>query len=58
MAVNLTEKAAKEVKKILDEGKYDATTWLRVGGQGGGWGGLRGVSPAQWWSSGMQRETD
>lgn len=40
MAVNLTEKAAKEVKKILDDGKYDPSTVLRVGVTGGGCSGF------------------
>ena len=40
MAVTLTEKAAKEVKKILGEGKYDPSTVLRVGVTGGGCSGF------------------
>ena len=40
MAVILTERAAKEVKRVLEEQKYDATTLLRVGITGGGCSGF------------------
>ena len=41
MAVNLTERAAQEVRKILDDQKMDfATTLLRVGVAGGGCSGF------------------
>jgi iron-sulfur cluster assembly protein len=41
MAVALTERAAKEVKKILEDQKMDATTLLRVGVAGGGCSGFQ-----------------
>ena len=41
MAVNLTERAAKEVKKILEDQKMDAATFLRVGVAGGGCSGFQ-----------------
>jgi iron-sulfur cluster assembly protein len=41
MAVNLTEKAAKEVKRIIDEQKLDEGTVLRVGVAGGGCSGFQ-----------------
>jgi iron-sulfur cluster assembly accessory protein len=40
MAVMLTERAASEVKKILDEQKLEAGTVLRVGVTGGGCSGF------------------
>ena len=41
MAVTLTERAAQEVSKILDDQKFDkATTLLRVGVAGGGCSGF------------------
>jgi iron-sulfur cluster assembly protein len=40
MAVNLTERAAKEVKKIMDEQKLGPETILRVGVAGGGCSGF------------------
>jgi iron-sulfur cluster assembly protein len=41
MAVTLTERAAQEVRKILDDQKFDvATTVLRVGVTGGGCSGF------------------
>lgn len=40
MAVILTERAAKEVKRVLEEQKYDAATLLRVGITGGGCSGF------------------
>ena len=40
MAVMLSEKAANEVKKILQEQKLDATHVLRVGVAGGGCSGF------------------
>jgi iron-sulfur cluster assembly protein len=41
MAVNLTERAAKEVKKIIEDQKMDAATLLRVGVAGGGCSGFQ-----------------
>ena len=41
MAVMLSEKAAKEVKRILDEQKFEADTLLRVGVAGGGCSGFQ-----------------
>ena len=41
MAVMLSEKAAKEVKRILDEQKFEADTLLRVGVDGGGCSGFQ-----------------
>jgi iron-sulfur cluster assembly protein len=41
MAVSLTERAAKEVKKILEENKYEPATLLRVGVAGGGCSGFQ-----------------
>ena len=41
MAITLTEKAAKEVKKIMDEQKMPETVVLRVGVQGGGCSGFQ-----------------
>jgi iron-sulfur cluster assembly protein len=50
MAVNLTERAAQEVRKILDDQKMDvSTTLLRVGVAGGGCSGFSyalGFDPA------------
>src|SRR5688572_24160859 len=40
MAVTLSEKAAKEVKKIIEEQKLDEATVLRVGVAGGGCSGF------------------
>lgn len=40
MAITLTEKAAKEVKKIIDEQKLSPETVLRVGVAGGGCSGF------------------
>ena len=40
MAVNLTEKAAVEVKRIIEEQKFDDSTVLRVGVTGGGCSGF------------------
>jgi iron-sulfur cluster assembly protein len=40
MGIMLTERAAAEVKKILDEQKYEAGTCLRIGVTGGGCSGL------------------
>jgi len=40
MSVILTEKAAKEIKRILDEGKYEQGTLLRVGIAAGGCSGF------------------
>ena len=41
MAVLLTEKAAKEVKRILEEQKFEPDTLLRVGVAGGGCAGFQ-----------------
>ena len=41
MAVALTERAAQEVKKILEDQKMDAATLLRVGVVGGGCSGFQ-----------------
>ncbi|HEV3020809.1 MAG TPA: iron-sulfur cluster assembly accessory protein [Pirellulales bacterium] len=41
MAVALTERAASEVKKIMQEQKYDESTLLRVGVAGGGCSGFQ-----------------
>ena len=40
MAINLTEKAAKEVKRIMEEQKLGDDTVLRVGVAGGGCSGF------------------
>jgi iron-sulfur cluster assembly protein len=40
MAVQLSEKAASEVKKIMQEQKFDESTVLRVGVAGGGCSGF------------------
>ena len=40
MAITLTEKAAKEVKKIMEEQKLSPETVLRVGVAGGGCSGF------------------
>ena len=41
MAVSLTERAAKEVKKIIEDQKMEASTVLRVGVAGGGCSGFQ-----------------
>ena len=41
MAVILTERAAKEVKRVLEEQKYEPQTLLRVGIAGGGCSGFQ-----------------
>jgi iron-sulfur cluster assembly protein len=41
MAVSLTERAAKEVKKILEDQKMESSTFLRVGVAGGGCSGFQ-----------------
>jgi iron-sulfur cluster assembly protein len=41
MAVSLTERAAKEVKKIIEDQKMEASTLLRVGVVGGGCSGFQ-----------------
>ena len=41
MALTLTEKAAGEVKRIMDEQKYGETTVLRIGVMGGGCSGFQ-----------------
>ena len=40
MSIMLTERAATEVKKILDDQKYEDGTFLRVGVTGGGCSGF------------------
>jgi iron-sulfur cluster assembly protein len=40
MAVTLTEKAAKEIKKVMDDQNMPAETVIRVGVQGGGCSGF------------------
>jgi iron-sulfur cluster assembly accessory protein len=40
MALALTEKAASEVKRLIDDQKYDADIMLRVGVVGGGCSGF------------------
>lgn len=40
MAITLTERAAEEVRKIMDDQKLDANTVLRVGVSGGGCSGF------------------
>jgi len=41
MSVILTEKAAKEVQRVMHEGNYPAETYLRVGVAGGGCSGFQ-----------------
>lgn len=38
--VTLTERAAKEVKRVFDEQKHDGETFLRIGVSGGGCSGF------------------
>ena len=40
MSIVITERAATEVKKILDDQKYEEGTFLRVGVTGGGCSGF------------------
>ena len=40
MSIMLTERAAEEVKRILDEQKYEEGTMLRIGVRGGGCSGF------------------
>jgi iron-sulfur cluster assembly protein len=40
MAINLTEKAASEVKRVLDEQKLEEGMFLRIGVAGGGCSGF------------------
>ena len=40
MAITLTERAAQEVKRIIDDGKLGESTLLRVGVSGGGCSGF------------------
>lgn len=40
MAIKLTETAAKEVKRIMEDQKMEAETFLRVGVRGGGCSGF------------------
>jgi iron-sulfur cluster assembly protein len=40
MSVTLTEKAAKEIKKVMDDQSMPAETVIRVGVQGGGCSGF------------------
>lgn len=51
MALRLTEKAATEVKRIMEEQKLEAGTVLRVGVAGGGCSGFQ-------YSLGFDREYD
>jgi iron-sulfur cluster assembly protein len=41
MAVSLTERAAQEVKKIIEDQKMESSTLLRVGVAGGGCSGFQ-----------------
>ncbi|MCA9094853.1 MAG: iron-sulfur cluster assembly accessory protein [Planctomycetaceae bacterium] len=41
MSVILTEKAAKEVQRVMQEGNYPSETYLRVGVAGGGCSGFQ-----------------
>jgi iron-sulfur cluster assembly protein len=38
--VHLTERAAKEIQRVIAEHKFPATTWVRVGAKGGGCSGF------------------
>ena len=40
MSVTLTETAAKEVKRFIEEGEYEGDAVLRIGVAGGGCSGL------------------
>lgn len=40
MAISVTEKAAKEVKRMMDEQKFEPDTFLRVGVAAGGCSGF------------------
>src|SRR5258708_161147 len=51
MAVLLTEKAAKEVKRVMEEQKFEPGTLLRVGVAGGGCSGFQ-------YSLGFDKEYD
>lgn len=41
MSIVLTEKAAKEVQRVLQEGNYPSETYLRIGVAGGGCSGFQ-----------------
>ncbi|HZN39803.1 MAG TPA: iron-sulfur cluster assembly accessory protein [Planctomycetota bacterium] len=38
--VHLSERAAKEIKRVIAEHNFPATTWVRVGAKGGGCSGF------------------
>ena len=38
--VHLSERAAKEIKRVIGEHNFPATTWVRVGAKGGGCSGF------------------
>lgn len=38
--VHVTERAAKEILRVIAEQKFPATTWVRVGAKGGGCSGF------------------
>jgi iron-sulfur cluster assembly accessory protein len=38
--VVLTERAAKEILRVISEQKFPATTWVRIGAKGGGCSGF------------------
>jgi iron-sulfur cluster assembly protein len=38
--VHLTERAAKEIQRVIAEQKFPATTWVRIGAKGGGCSGF------------------
>ncbi|HEX6810214.1 MAG TPA: iron-sulfur cluster assembly accessory protein [Planctomycetota bacterium] len=38
--VHLTERAAKEIKRVIAEHDFPATTWVRIGAKGGGCSGF------------------
>jgi len=40
MAITITEKAAKEIQRVMEEQKFDESMVLRVGVRGGGCSGL------------------
>ena len=38
--VHLTERAAKEILRVIGEQKFEGTTWVRIGAKGGGCSGF------------------
>jgi len=38
--LHLTERAAKEIQRVIAEQKFPATTWVRIGAKGGGCSGF------------------